>query len=147
MRALSVEAWHHLAGEGANIPVKMQLDGDSMSPLIRRRRDVVTIVPLRRPPKAGDIVLFADHRGRYVVHRVWKVQNGKVVTLGDHCTRSDPPLEDSQIWGLVTSVSRDGNVFRLDNAPSRLLGRIWMTLLPVRSIYYKIRNRGNQNGI
>lgn len=145
IRRISVEHWHRLALAGEEIPVKICLDGDSMRPLIRRGADKVTVVPLRRPVRPGDIVLFADPDGRYVVHRVWKCGKNKVVTLGDHCNKPDAPLDADRIWGIVTKLERGNRVLTLDTAPARFLGRIWMTLLPVRMGYYKIRNRRGRN--
>lgn len=149
-RSISVEAWHRLALEGSWIPIQIPLDGDSMQPWIRRQRDLVTIVPLQRPVRRGDIVLFADDAGRYVVHRVWKQKDGFVITLGDHCTKPDHPLRPEQIWGLVTKVTRGGWTIPVDNAPARNFGRFWMALLPVRVGYYTIKNlrrkRGRENG-
>lgn len=142
VRSISVEAWHSMALEGSDIPVRIGLQGDSMRPLIRRRIDQVTIVPLARPLRRGDIVLFADALGRYVVHRVWKIQQNLVLTMGDHCVQPDLPMKKSQVWGLVVSVERNGHKIRLDRASARFLGRFWLNLLPVRKIYYRIRNKG-----
>lgn len=140
---LSVEAWHTL---GEDIPVRIRLQGDSMRPLIRRDRDTVTIRPVHRPLRRGDIVLLADDRGRYVVHRVRKVTKAGVITQGDHCLRPDAPLEYSRVWGLVTRVDRGSRSIPVDNAAARLLGRLWLTLLPLRRIYYKMKNREDPHG-
>lgn len=142
VRSISVEAWHGMALKGSDIPIRIGLQGDSMRPLIRREIDQVTIVPLKRPLRRGDIVLFADVLGRYVVHRVWKIHQDLVLTMGDHCVHPDLPMKKSQVWGLVVSVERNGRRIRLDCASARFLGRLWMNLLPVRRIYYRIRNTG-----
>ena len=57
-RSIPMEAWCDLAREGAAPPVTICLEGDSMRPLIRRGRDPVTIVPLKRKNKKGDVVDF-----------------------------------------------------------------------------------------
>lgn len=145
-RTLSVEGWRSLAGEGVDIPIQICLAGESMRPLIRKGKDPVTILPLHRPPKRGDVVLFADDRGRYVVHRVWKVGAGVVITLGDHCDAPDAPMPPEQIWGLVTEVRRNGRRIPLDNGAARLLGRLWMDLLPLRRRYYQYKRRGKTHG-
>lgn len=135
-----MEQWRRLALDGSDIPIRIHLDGDSMRPLIRRQQDMVTIVPLRRELRRGDIVLFADDAGRYVVHRVWRLAEAQVTTLGDHCRRPDPPLRRDQVWGLVIRVERGKRTLRVDQPVMRLLGRIWMALLPVRIGYASIRN-------
>lgn len=145
IRRISVETWHDLALVGGKIPVKITLAGDSMRPLIRRDKDKVTILPLSRPVKKGDIVLFAYPNGRYVVHRVWKCSEDRVITLGDHCTKPDAPLETQSIWGIVTKVERADRLLPVDTPLARGVGRVWMALLPLRKGYYKIRNRSGSN--
>lgn len=146
IRSISVEDWHALATEGSDIPITVCLNGDSMGPLIRKNKDKVTILPLRRAARAGDIVLFADSTGRYVVHRVWKCSEDRVITLGDHCKRPDPPLQCWQVWGLVTQVKRGNRNIPVDNPIARRLGKLWMALLPFRRRYYRINNRWKEHG-
>ena len=131
---LSVVQWRRLTQEGVYIPVRIQLNGSSMQPLIRRERDYVTIHPIHRPLKRGDIVLFADNTGRYVVHRVWKLDEHSVITLGDNCECPDVPLEHSQVWGLVVKLERGSHVIRLDTPGARTCGRLWMSILPLRRL-------------
>lgn len=145
-RTISVENWHILATEGIDIPIPVFLSGDSMRPLIRKGLDKVTVVPLRRPVKPGDIVLFADVNGRYVVHRVWKQWGDQVFTIGDHCADPDVPLMKSMVWGLVVKVQRGGWKLPLDNPVARGFGKLWMALLPLRRWYYRMKNRGNAHG-
>lgn len=146
IRSISVESWHRLSLDGCSVPIAICLNGDSMRPLIRRNRDAVTIIPLRRPVKRGDIVLFADGDGRYVVHRVWKRGEDTILTMGDHCTKPDRPLYPNQIWGLVTKVQRGSKSIPLDTRGARCLGCIWMGLLPIRILYYNMKNRGEKHG-
>lgn len=147
IRNISVERWHALAREGIDLPMTIPLNGSSMQPLIRRNIDTVTILPLRRPVKSGDIVLFADPRGRYVVHRVCKRKSDLVITIGDHCQKPDPPLSENQVWGLVTNVHRNSRNIPVNTPIARSLGRIWMALLPLRRVYYTIKERGNPHGV
>ena len=144
IRALSVEQWRELTREGVCIPVRFQLSGNSMWPLIRIRRDYVTVLPLNRPLKRGDVVLFADQIGRYVVHRVWKLDETCVTTLGDHCYQPDPPLEYSRVWGIVTKLERGSRVISLDCSGARAWGRFWMSLLPLRRMYDRCRSFAKQ---
>lgn len=81
VRGLSVQEWHALTQQGAHIPVRIQVNGISMQPLVRKGRDYVTILPLEHAPKRGDIVLFSDPvRERYVLHRAWTVEETQVKT-------------------------------------------------------------------
>lgn len=139
-RALSIAQWHALAGEGTAIPMRIPLDGDSMRPLIRRGRDMVTIVPLARPAKLGDVVLFESPPGRYVVHRVYRLAEGRVQTLGDHCRAPDPWMPEGAVLGQVVQAERGRLCIPLDTPASRAAGRIWMALLPARRMYLRGRS-------
>lgn len=107
-RLLSVQEWHALALSGQPIPMRFTVEGDSMRPLIRRRRDVVMLLPMDRPPLVGDIVLFVtgDEARRYVLHRVWEVDGGRVRTFGDGCLRPDGWMPADHIWGRVVCIRR-----------------------------------------
>ncbi len=103
-----------------------------MHPLIRKDRDHVTIAPLYRPLKAGDILLFFRADGKYVVHRLYRIQEDTVQTLGDGCLQPDAPIRMDSVWGIVTFLERGKIRCRLDSVTSRMAGRFWMAMLPVR---------------
>lgn len=140
VRTLSIHEWHKLGQEGSMLPVTICLEGDSMRPLIRRGHDPVTILPLNRPLKIGDIVLFQGGPERYVVHRVYRMRDGWVQTLGDNCWNPDAWMPLEQVWGLVIRMQRNGRSYQLDNRLSRLWGRGWMFFHPVWKVYRKLRS-------
>ena len=139
IRFIPLETWYKLACEDAAPPVTIPLEGDSMRPLIRRGVDKVTIAPLTRALKVGDIVLFKAGPTRFVVHRVQALRDGMVRTLGDNCLYSDGWLPLENIWGLVVRMKRDGRTYALDTALSRVWGRLWMITLPMRRVYRHCR--------
>lgn len=138
-RLLTIPLWRELAQGGTVLPMRIPLDGDSMCPLIRRGRDRVTFVPLDRPLKRGDVALFEAPPGRYVAHRVYRLEENRVQTLGDHCWNPDPWMPVSAVLGLATQVERGKRTIPLDCPFMRALGRIWMALLPLRRGYWKVR--------
>lgn len=137
-RSIAMETWCKLAEEGSAPPVTICLEGDSMRPLIRRGKDPVTIIPLYRPLQKSDVVLFRLGE-RYIVHRVWKLEAGRVRTFGDNCWKPDPWIPESQVLGLVVKYSRSGKVHQLDTRQSRAWGRIWMAIHPLRLCYKRLR--------
>lgn len=137
-RAIPMETWCELAKEGSAPPVTICLEGDSMRPLIRRGKDPVTIIPLARPLEKGDVVLFRLGE-RYIVHRVWKLEDGRVRTFGDNCWNPDPWIPENQVLGLVVKYSRNGKVHRLDTPQARAWGRAWMAIHPIRLCYKRLR--------
>ena len=138
-RSIPMEAWCALAREGAAPPVTICLEGDSMRPLIRRGRDPVTIVPLSRELKKGDVVLFTLGNGRYVVHRVWKLKPGWVRTFGANCWNPEPWFPEQQVLGQVVRFVRNGRTVRLDTRLARAWGRLWLAVYPIRRVYMKLR--------
>lgn len=137
-RSISMETWCRLAREGAAPPVTICLEGDSMRPLIRRGRDPVTIIPLSRRLKKGDVVLFTLGE-RYIVHRVWKLKPGWVRTFGDNCWNPEPWFPEQQVLGQVVRYVRNGRTVRLDTPFARGWGRMWLAVHPIRRVYMKLR--------
>lgn len=138
-RSIGIEQWWELARQGIAPPVTIPLEGSSMQPLIRRGLDPVTIVPLQRPLRIGDVVLFTSGNGRFVVHRVWKLAPGRVRTFGDNCWNPDAWIPESAVLGQVICYSRQGKTHRLDTPYARAWGRFWMALHPLRRCYLKLR--------
>lgn len=139
IRDISVTDWCTLAKKGAAPPITILLEGSSMQPLIRRGKDLVTIAPLQRLVKKGDVVLFMTDSGRYVVHRVWKMKEKMVRTLGDNCVNPDAWIPNEYVLGQAICYSRNGRKYRLDTCFARLWGRVWMAIFPLRVFYIRLR--------
>lgn len=138
-RTIGITDWCALAKEGSAPPVTICLEGSSMMPLIRRGKDPVTIVPLQRPLKIGDVVLFTTGADRYVVHRVWKISEEKLRTLGDNCVNPDPWITQDCVLGQAVLYSRNNVKHRLDTTAARLWGRAWMAVFPLRKCCIQLK--------
>ena len=124
--SLSVSEWHRLSLEGTMLPVRTLVGGRSMEPLIRYNRDYVTIIPLHESLAEGDIVLFSDpFQKRYVVHRVWTLENERVLTWGDNCDRPDAWMTVDDIWGKVILIERGKNRITPDARRGLLFAGFW----------------------
>lgn len=139
-RIISVEDWYNLSCNEAFINVKIPLNGNSMYPLIRKMRDYVTVSPMNRKIKRGDIVLFRRADGKYVVHRVLKTDGLKVHTMGDNCSSPDSEIAAEKVLGYVTFVHRDNHILHVDTPIWRKLGLLWIKLLPLRKAVGFIKN-------
>ena len=135
---LTIERWHQMALDGACIPMRIPINGVSMAPLIRRNRDMVTIVPLREPPAVGDIVMFSDPRARqrYVLHRLWSVGEGQVQTWGDNCLGPDAPMAPDCLWGRATLIERGGRRIVPDARRGLRWARVWHRVIWLRGKVY-----------
>lgn len=132
VRSISVEEWSLLAKDGIDLEIRIQLYGNSMVPLIRRKKDYVVIHALNRPLKRGDVVLFHRNDNSYVVHRVWKICDSQIQTMGDNCYSPDIPISKDEVLGLITQVHRGNGVLYIDTKIGRCIGILWLVLMPLR---------------
>lgn len=141
-KSLSIPEWHQMAMDGNAPPVRIPLNGYSMFPLIRRGRDFVTIIPLDRRLMLGDIVLIAEpDTGRYVMHRVWEIQDDQVLTWGDHCAGPDRWSPLDMIWGRAIRIERGNRVIHPNPKKGMRWAKFWHKARKVYCVYLKIRER------
>ena len=125
-KSLSIPEWHQMSINGSAPPVRIQLNGTSMNPLIRGYRDYVTVIPPEKQLKIGDIVLFCEPKtARYVVHRVWDLENGRVLTWGDNCQRPDGWMPNEAIWGKISLIERGKRKILPDPHKGMKWARFW----------------------
>lgn len=140
VRTIGIAEWCRLAKDGSAPPVTICLDGNSMMPLIRRGKDPVTIIPLQHPLRIGDVVLLTTGTNRYVVHRIWKIRGENIRTLGDNCVNPDSWVTQDHVLGQVIYYNRNNEKHRLDTTASRLWGRAWMAIFPLRKCCIQLKN-------
>jgi hypothetical protein len=108
-------------------PVRLEVTGHSMSPLIRSG-DVVTIEPLSgRRPALGEVVAVAP-AGGLLVHRLVGWDRGRALSRGDVAAEADPVTSSEDLLGRVTRVERRGRRVRLglgiERVPIAWLSRV-----------------------
>ena len=113
-----------LDSEGSVI---MSITGNSMYPMMSHRRDCVT---LTRPTviKNHDVVLFKRESGKYVLHRIIKVKNGKFNICGDNTFTVDKDISQNQIIAVVTAFERNGKHVDVKSFFYRMYSRLWFFL-------------------
>lgn len=111
--------------------------GNSMLPFIHGEVDSVV---LRRPAslRVGDIAL-ALYQGRYVLHRVIRVEGDTVVMMGDGIVKETEKVEKSAVLAIVIEIVKANGRHR---KPTR--GRLWRFLLPVRRYLLKGMRKWNK---
>ncbi len=91
--------------------VRVRAAGTSMWPMIPDGA-IVTLVRLEAPVRPGQIVLM-DWGGVPVLHRVLRVVEGAVYTMGDSCLDPDPPTDLPAVLALATAVADRRGVITL----------------------------------
>jgi signal peptidase I len=69
----------------------------------------------------GDIVLVARD-GRFFIHRLMEKHESGWVTRGDSLPQNDPPVEEVQVLGKVSTIHRKGRAVSPNGRVSPLVG-------------------------
>lgn len=91
--------------------------GDSMSPLWCNMRDSVVLTkcdPLNL--KVGDVPLCKRPNGKYVLHRIIKVNDDSYDLIGDNQTEIEKGLPKTCALCVVKSYNRKGKSYSCDSA-------------------------------
>ena len=128
--------------------VTLPLRGYSMRPFLEDRRDKALLAAVDTPPAVGMPVLAEISPGRYVLHRIIRMDGDKVTLLGDgninpeYCSLSD-------IKAVAVAFYRKGRTGpdRTDGRKWRLYSWFWTRLRPIRRyllfIYRKLWTRNH----
>ena len=120
-----------------------RISGNSMMPLIRPNRDLVTVRKYEGTGlKKYDIAMYErpyDHH--YVLHRVTEVYDGYYTFLGDHCTQKEYRIPEKAITATLESFERNGKVIPACGKFFKAYGKIICWLYPIRWVLFGIRRR------
>lgn len=124
-------------GHSVTVPVK----GVSMLPFIRGDKDSVVLEGVesctpygksRIGVKVGDIVLFR-YNGRYIMHRILRIENHQAVIQGDGVARNMEICSLDDIYGRVTQIRKNGKtpIDPYSDSMKREVA-LWMRFRPIR---------------
>lgn len=82
-------------------------NGISMLPLLRPGLDTVVLVAPDKI-KVGDIVLYRRDSGKFILHRVMYLKNGKFLMSGDNQTGLEYGVTHEHILAKVKDMYREG---------------------------------------
>lgn len=131
------EIWEAMAAECADIAIDVPVLGSSMKPLLRPKGDSVKIMPLRRDLMKGDIIVFRRDDGRLIMHRIFRLTETHIQTVGDNCDKPDREIPYDAVFGLVTHIQRGKHTIYVDNKRWRGIGRVLTWTRPVRLFLFK----------
>mgnify|MGYP004560566227 FL=1 len=116
------------------------VNGTSMFPMLRNKKDTVIIKPLTGKLKKYDVALYRK-RNLYVLHRIVKVVPDGYVICGDNCMNLERDITDEQIIGKLEGFYRGERQISLNSIFYILYCRVWVALYPMRCLFKKLRLR------
>ena len=119
------------------------VNGNSMFPMLRNRKDTLIIRPLTGKLKKYDVVLYRK-RDMYVLHRIVKIMSEGYIICGDNCINLETDVTDEQIIGKLEGFYWGERQISMNGLPYKLYCRIWVALYPVRWLLKRIGNKITQ---
>ncbi len=115
--------------------------GNSMRPFLEDHRDkIVLSAPL--PPQKGQVVLAEVVPGRFVLHRITKIEGKSITMRGDgNALSQTETFNADDIIGTATMFIRKGKEIGIDSRTWRAYSAIWAFLSPLRRILLAIYRR------
>ena len=89
--------------------------------------------------KKGDVALYRRDGSILVLHRICRITQKGFYMVGDNQSVIEGPLRPDQIRGKMVAFERKGRrPVSVGQMRYRILSGIWLRLLPMRPIFWKI---------
>ena len=120
-----------------NREVAVPVAGSSMTPFLHHG-DTVYLNPVDAPLKKGDVVLYTRPNGRYILHRIVKVNpDGSYIMLGDAQTQRERIESRDAIHGIAVSARHLGKQLTPASFRWRFFEKVWLHVVPMRPLIMK----------
>lgn len=125
-----------LLEQGQRIQIRPQ--GYSMYPMFVPGRDEAILEKAGgRRLRRGDVILYRRDGGILVLHRICKLREGAIYTVGDNQREVEGPLRPDQVRGILTGFIRKGKFRSVKNPVYRAASGLWLFLRPIRPLLAK----------
>ena len=114
--------------------------GSSMEPLLHEQRDNIIVVKPEERLKKYDVALYVTSYGKYIMHRVIKVESDHYVIMGDNLLNKEY-VTDDMICGKLVGFYKSGKRY-IDCENSKvykLYSRIWVAIIPIKPALFFVR--------
>lgn len=127
----------------AGKPIVTFTSGSSMEPLLYERKTHVVIEPLVKELEVGELPIFLRKDGKYVIHRIIRVDNSCYYTRGDNCIGIER-VPKEQVLGKVAEIYRNGKRIKVTDFGYKIYVKFWMFTSGLRICCYRVRARIKQ---
>jgi signal peptidase I len=112
--------------------VAVPVAGGSMTPFLHNGDTVYLDLPTP-PLKKGDIVLYTRSNGRYILHRIKKLNpDGSVIMVGDAQQDLERLPRQDMIHARVTSARHKDKLIQPGQPRWWFYQYIWLNIVPIR---------------
>lgn len=118
--------------------VSLLISGNSMFPFLIHQRDYICFRRPDRKLRKGDMVFYQRKNGQYIMHRICGVKPDGYYMVGDAQQLIEGPIQESQIFGLVTKVKRKGKWIGPENFWWKFFRYVWIRLIPFRHMLMRL---------
>lgn len=113
--------------------------GVSMLPVLRQGKDSVEISPLPEKLKKYDLPVYQYPSGKYVMHRVVKVEEDHYLCLGDN-TYSYEHITPDMLIAVVSAIKRGDKRISVDAPAYRFYSWVWVAIFPLRRLLKRAKH-------
>lgn len=129
--AIMMEDIRRLISEGKSVTIRVK--GYSMNPFLMHLRDFITLGPWKEENlRKGTVALVKDNRGRYLIHRIIKIEEKTVTLLGDGNVRLYEKATKDNIIAVAKGFQRNGKEISTDSLCWKIYSWIWMAITPIK---------------
>lgn len=125
--------------------VRIRVRGNSMLPFIRNNDAALLVPPVAEKIRKGAIVIALTDELGYVMHRIVKIENDKIILLGDGNVNQFEHTDRSRVIAIVVRYDRGRHRFSTESLGMRLIGLLWIYMHPWRKNFYlslwRIKNK------
>ena len=126
---------------GGESCVAIPVAGGSMIPFLHDG-DTVRLALPTQPLKRGDIVLYTRATGRYILHRIYRVnRDGSFIMVGDAQQELEYIKSREQIHAIVISALHKGKLVQPGSLRWWLYRHVWLWLVPFRHALMRLREK------
>lgn len=116
--------------------------GNSMYPLFKNERDIVTVKKMVEKPKKNDVLLYKkSNSDGLILHRLLKITDDGMIIRGDNQYVKETDVTFDRVVGVMTSFERKGKYYECDKSKAYQAYVIYIRLsYPIRRLLHKFKS-------
>lgn len=125
-----------LIADGRDVTLRVR--GVSMRPFLEDRRDLIVLTRLTERAKVGDAVLAEIAPGKYVYHRIIKIEEGRVTLRGDGNAYGTEQCGIENVMAATKQLVRKGRSYSPEGRAWRWYSALWPSNALARRVLLKL---------